>query len=82
MSPTSSGNRFSVVLGLVIQYLLGEGTFSGRESTRVDIFNSNAGRALGGRLGRPPAAHRSRTPHTPGGYQSHAKGVWGVLAGV
>ena len=69
-----SGNRYSVVLGLVIQYLSGEDTFSGRVSSRVIISYSNIGGVgVGGRLGRPaavflgrPAAHRSyaNTPHS------------------
>ena len=46
-----SGNRLSLVLGLVIQYLSGEDTFSGRVSSRVIISHSN----IGGQLGRAPA---------------------------
>ena len=62
-----SRNRFSLVLGLVIQYLSGEGTFSGRQSSRVIILNSNIGGVvLGGRLGRTTALHRSHanTPYS------------------
>ena len=44
-------NSYSVVLGRVIQYSLGEGTFSGRVSSRVTISYSNTG----GQLGRAPA---------------------------
>ena len=61
------GNRFSLVLGLVIQYLSGEGTFSGRQSPRVIILNSNSGGVVvGGRLGRTTALHRSHanTPYS------------------
>ena len=62
-----SRNRFSLVLGLVIQYLSGEGTFSGRQSPRVIILNSNSGGVVeGGRLGRTTALHRSHanTPYS------------------
>ena len=62
-----SGNRLSVVLGLVIPYLSGEGTFSGRRSPRVIILNSNSGGVVeGGRLGRTTALHRSHanTPYS------------------
>ena len=38
-----SGNRYIVVLGCVIQYSLGENTFSGRQSPRVIISFSNTG---------------------------------------
>ena len=48
-----SGNRFSVVLGLVIQYSWGEGTFSGRPSSRVTISYSNTGGQLGQASARP-----------------------------
>ena len=61
-----SGNRLSLVLGLVIQYLSGEGTFSGRRSPRVIILNSNSGGVVvGGRLGRT-TSHRSHVniPHS------------------
>ena len=60
-----SGSRYIVVLGLVIQYLSGEGTFPGRQSPRVIISYSNAG-AVCGHLGRMTAAHRSHvnTPHS------------------
>ena len=58
MLAISSGNRLSLVLGYVIQYLSGEGTFSGRQSARVIILNSNIGGVVvGGRLGRT-TAHR------------------------
>ena len=76
---TFSGNHYSVVLGLVIQYLLGEDTFSGRVSPRVIILNSNAGGQLGRAPARPscppqpPPTGLMRTHHTPGGYQPHAK---------
>ena len=66
MLPTYSGNRYSVVLGRDIQYLSGEGTFSGRQSPRVIILNSNSGGVVvGGRLGRT-TAHRSHanTPYS------------------
>ena len=62
-----SRNRFSLVLGLVIQYLSGEGTFSGWQSPRVIILNSNSGGVVvGGRLGRTTALHRSHanTPYS------------------
>ena len=72
-----SGNRFNVVLGLVIQYLSGESTFPGRVSSRVIISYSNIGGVVvGGRLGRTtgrPPTGLMRTHHTPGEYQSHAK---------
>ena len=61
-----SGNRFSLVLGLVIQYLSGKETFSGRVRSRVIILNSNIGGVVvGGRLGRT-TAHRSHAniPHS------------------
>ena len=53
-------NSYSVVLGRVIQYSSGEGTFPGRVSPLVIISYSNTGGAVvvGGRLSRP-AAHRS-----------------------
>ena len=66
MLAISSGNRLSLVLGYVIQYLSGEGTFSGRRSPRVIILNSNSGGVVvGGRLGRT-TAHRSHanTPYS------------------
>ena len=74
-----SGNRYSVVLGLLIQDSSGEDTFSGRESPCVIISYSNTGGVVGGPL--PALAARPsrqptglmRTPHTPGGYQPHAK---------
>ena len=51
---TFSGNRYSVVLGRVIQYSSGGGTFSGRVSSRVTISYSNTAGAVvvGGRRGR------------------------------
>ena len=52
MSPTHSGYRYTVVLGLVIQYLSGEGTFPGRVSSRVIISYSNIGGVVVGRRGR------------------------------
>ena len=66
MSHTYSGNRFNVVLGRVIQYLLGEDTFSGRVSSR-DHFTFKLWQGRRGRSSRPPrrgrlgrsAAHRS-----------------------
>ena len=66
MLAISSGNRLSLVLGYVIQYLSGEGTFSGRRTPRVIILNSNSGGVVvGGRLGRT-TAHRSHanTPYS------------------
>ena len=66
MLATCSGNRLSLVLGLVIQYLSGEDTFSGRVCSRVIILNSNSGGVVvGGRLGRT-TAHRSHanTPYS------------------
>ena len=77
-----SGNRYSVVLGLVIQYLSGEGTFPGWVYPHVIISYSNTGGVVvGGRLGRPaavvlaapPHTGLMRTHHTHGGYQPHAK---------
>ena len=50
MSSTYSRNRCIVVLGLDIQYLSGEGTFSGRQSPRVDIRYSNTGGDVDGLL--------------------------------
>ena len=65
-----SGNRYSVVLGLVIQYLSGEDTFSGRVSSS-DHFTFKFWRGHRGRSCRPPrhgrpAAHRSHanTPYS------------------
>ena len=76
MLQTYSGS-YSVVLGNFIQYLSGEGTFHGRESPRVDILNSNAGGRWAVLVGaRPPPTGLMRTPHTPGGYQPHAKGLF------
>ena len=40
---TFSGSHYSVVLGRVIQYSSGEGTFSGRVCSRVTISYSNTG---------------------------------------
>ena len=45
--------------GLDIQYLSGEDRFSGWESPRVDILNSNAGGAVGGRGQFAPPTHTS-----------------------
>ena len=62
-----SGNSFSLVLGLVIQYLSGEDTFSGRISSRVIISYSNIGGVVGGRRGRahrPPRRPRVLCEHT------------------
>ena len=56
---TSSGNSYIVVLGLVIQYSLGEGTFSGWPSPRVIVSYSNTGGGVVGRLGRTTDDHRS-----------------------
>ena len=63
---TFSGNHYSVVLGLVIQYLSGEDTFSGRVCSRVIISHSNSGGVVVcGRLGRT-TAHKSHanTPYS------------------
>ena len=65
---TSSGNSYIVVLGLVIQYSLGEGTFSGRPSPRVIISYSNTGGAVVGRLGRTTDDHRSHA-NTPNSWR-------------
>ena len=64
---TLSGNRYSVVLGRDIQYSLGEGTFSGRVSSRVIISYLNIGGVVvGGRLSRTTAVHGSHAniPHS------------------
>ena len=65
MLPTYSGNRYSVVLGLVIQYSSGEDTFSGRVSSR-DHFQFKFWRGQPRRLAARPAAHRSHanTPYS------------------
>ena len=55
---TFSGNHYSVVLGLVIQYLSGEDTFPGRLCSRVIILNSNAGGQLGRASARPSCPPR------------------------
>ena len=63
---TYSGNRLSLVLGLVIQYLSGAVTFTGQSSSLVIISYSNTcGIVVGGRLGRK-TAHRSHanTPYS------------------
>ena len=69
------GNSYSVVLGRVIQYSSGEGTFSARVSSRVTISYSNTAGAVVSaalpRSSRPTCLMRTR--RTPGEYQSHAK---------
>ena len=67
-----------ICAGLVIQYLSGEDTFSGRVLSLVIISYSNTGGvAVAGRLVRlgppPPPTGLMRTQHTPGGYQPHVK---------
>ena len=74
------GNRFSVVLGLVIQYLSGGGHIF-RPGFFTISYSNAGGVFVGGRLGRPavvvsaapPPTGLMRTYHTPGGYQPHAK---------
>ena len=71
-----SGNRYSVVLGLVIQYLSGEDTFSGRVPSRDHFtFKYWQGRHASWAVvsAVPPSTGLMRTYHTPGGYQPHAK---------
>ena len=65
MLPTYSWNRFTVDLGLVIQYSSGEGTFSGRPSSHVIISYSNTAGVVfvGGRLGRPAAVVSAHMSH-------------------
>ena len=62
-----SGKRFSLVLGLVIQYSSGEGPFSGRQS--CDHFEFKFWR--GGRRGR------SSRPPRRGLFQGALRGVGG-----
>ena len=75
MLATCSGNRLSLVLGLVIQYLSGEDTFSGRVPSRdhftfIQILAGSSWAVVS--PGRPPTG-LMQTYHTPGGYHPHAK---------
>ena len=58
-------NSYIVVLGRVIQYSSGEGTFSGRVSSHVTISYSNTAGAVvvGSRLGRPAAVVSAHMSH-------------------
>ena len=64
---TYTGNRYVVVLGLVIQYLSCEGTFPGQVSPSVIISYSNTDGVVIGRRGRssrPPRHPQVSCEHT------------------